>query len=84
MALNSYCSSPKGLGLRDVAQVHDVHPEGAETAVADVAPVFDPLRDADGSVISAPGGVITGKDVFLVLLFLSETLSRNPPPAKLP
>lgn len=70
---------PHGLGMRDVAEVHHIHSESAEAAVADVSAVFDALGDGEGAVVAGPRSAVAGENVFLVFRFLAETLAGNPP-----
>ena len=63
-----------------VGQVHGVKTEGAKSAVADRAAVFDALGHGDRAVISGPGGVVSGEAIFLVFFFLAQFLSGDPPP----
>ncbi len=68
-----------GLGMRDVAEIHDIHAESAEASVAEFAAVFDALGDAERAVIAGPGSSVAGKEVFLVFGFFPEALAGNPP-----
>src|SRR5467141_4687976 len=67
------------LGMLDVGQIHDIKPEGPKAAVADGAAVFYTFRYGDGAMISGPGSAISRKNIFLVLFFLSQFLTGDPP-----